>query len=164
MPSELGTRLRDKLIPLVDKINGKVETKLGLRQFRVYLELWEWSGSEPGDGAFSLVSSLELGSDIAGDNLYGGPPEIKDGRIGASDADGTRERGTVVLSGISLEQFKESELLPPTPAANQEWFWRVSEARGQGHADRYYKRRKPPISDWDGAGGWVVELERSAAP
>jgi len=49
-------KLRDKLLPVFDKVARGIPNKLGLRQYDVTLRIVSWSGARPGLGVKTVVN------------------------------------------------------------------------------------------------------------
>ena len=63
------SKLRDKLLPVFDKVARGIPNKLGLRQYDVSLRVVSWSGSRPGMGTKTIndtaitVNQGQVGND-----------------------------------------------------------------------------------------------------
>ena len=159
MLSTLGTTILDKLVPVVDKIRGSIHPIIGDRQWVVTVVVRTWPSGRRGDRTISpteVVTTItprprvQFKSDENGVHF-----EMKGhGRV---------EEGRCTLSEISLT-YSEDQLMPRGLAANQEFFYRVTDAYGQNIKTRYYVPEGPPAPDRGEKDlGWVVRLRRREA-
>jgi hypothetical protein len=124
--------LGDVLIGVVDDIRREVRAALGTRPFRVAIVTRTWSSGRPGVGTpTDVVLEIEP------------PPMVTDlsTRLDLRPA-GREEEGDVLLTEVSL-RYTEPELHPSTRGAT-EWFYRITDAHGQGTLPRFYTVTKPP--------------------
>ncbi len=115
---------RDDLIAMVDEIRGDVlDTELGMRLHTVETVLRTWSGTRPGDGTpTDVVVVLDP------------PPKVLTPR-GRQQDGGREQRVDLVVSKISAA-LAESALTGGTLAANQRFYWRITD--GDGGTPAYY--------------------------
>lgn len=106
--------LRDQLKGCVDKILG-IREDIGAQLADVYLIERSWSGERPGDGQYVDASVL-----------LSPTPEIVDYShdIRVSEA-GAYKTGDIILKGISMNKWSESQLLTITEQKNVERFYKV---------------------------------------
>jgi hypothetical protein len=123
--------LVSRLIPTVDKIR-QLYTDLGLRTYRVFLVVTDWSGGERGRGTMTELARTEIL-----------PTPRVDGVTGVSQilhATGLEEEGSISVSQISVK-YSEDDLLGTVPLVQDstdrrtgkksvEFFWEVVEDRG----------------------------------
>jgi hypothetical protein len=68
------TKLRDKLLPVFDKVARGIPNKLGLRQFDISLRIVSWSGTRPGLGTKTVTDyPVTVNQNTAGNNR----PKVK---------------------------------------------------------------------------------------
>ena len=144
----IGDNLVDSLLEVVDDLRGDLHPAMGVRQWRVYTVLRTWSGTEVGDGTKTDTETQILPQPLVSYDLAN---KLTPG--------GVDDDGIVTLSEISLT-YTEAELVGPTLAANQEWFFVLRDAHGQGMPDRYFGVKDPPKPDRIQTIGWIVRLIR----
>lgn len=154
MPSSIiGTNLIDSLIEVVDSIRSSLHPDLGVRQYNVTLVKRTWSGGSVGDGTAEFDSQTVM--DPQPLVLWEG----RDYRLSPSAGCGLVDAGNCTLKEVSLT-FTESELLGLGLTAGQEFYYRISDAHGQGIATTYWIPTGPPIPDRESDIGWIVSLRR----
>ena len=72
-------------------------------------------------------------------------------------ASGLDETWQIVLTEISLT-YTEAELSGQTSTANQEVYYKLVDAQGNGMATRYFDVHRPPVPDRDKGIGWILTL------
>lgn len=150
----LGSNLVDELVPVADEIRAELYPDLGVRQHRVYVEKWRWSGTERGDGNASQLSSLEITP----------RPVIDEDALRAPlPAGGQQDEGTLVLTGVSLT-YTEAELTGGVLLATDSYFWKVVDGNGQSIQVRWYQLDDPPKADREREIAWRVTLRRVEGP
>ena len=76
---------------------------------------------------------------------------------------GLEEAGQIVLTEISLT-YTEAELSGQTATANQEVYYKLVDAQGNGMATRYFDVHRPPVPDRDKGIGWILTLNARTDP
>jgi hypothetical protein len=142
--------LVDDLMETIDELRREIPVELGARQYRAYLVLRQWTGSERGEGSFTdaeteitpppLVESLK-----GTDRLYS---------AGLDEADVVR------LKEISFS-YTEAELTGPELDRNQQWLVRLKDAYGQQIRTRDFVLQGSPWPDRIKDIGWTVNLVRA---
>jgi hypothetical protein len=141
--------LVDSLLTTVDSVRDLYRT-LGATQWRVFTVRRVWSGTHRGEGT-SVDTAVELLP----------TPLVTDMRGRALDPAGMHEDGQVMLKELSLT-YTEAQLLGGTVAANEEWFYKLVENRGQHIVTRFYNVGKaPPQPDRMQTIGWIITLNRA---
>lgn len=128
--NEVGNTLADRLSPMADRVR-QLNTKLGVRRYRVFLVHAVWSGPVVGSGVPQEVSRREILP----------TPKIRDmsSTLGVLRSFGLTEEGGITIDEISAS-FTEDDLtgktpdlvdstLPRTGIANGQFFWEVVEVR-----------------------------------
>lgn len=146
MPSVLGSNLVDSLVPAIDEIRGTIHPALGTRQYRVFTVKRTWSGARRGEGSPSYVVTEILPQ-----------PKLTDGSRNEMGPGGLEEEGQATLTEVSLS-YAESDLYQPALTDSQEFYYRVTDAQGQGLGARYYVPSAPPTADRDGDVAWRIQL------
>lgn len=154
MPATLGNSIVDKLIPKVDAIRAKLYGLAGTRQHAVHVVRRRWDGGRRNVGAATIVSDAAMSPPPAVLDAKGKPLSYEATPIGRD------EEGEIELHEVSLT-MTEAELLGTPIAANEEWYFRVTDAHGQGIRPRYYVPSKPPRADREKEIGWIVYLKRA---
>jgi hypothetical protein len=146
----LGSNLVDDLVPTVDELRADLYADMGVTQWAVHVIKRQWSGQRRNEGVATIVSDVTLTP----------PPMLKDGDKWALIASGRDERGEVELTGVSLT-YTEAELTGGTLEDNEEWYYKLVDAQGQGQDAQYYVLAKPPSTDRTGELGWELTLKRA---
>lgn len=151
--------LADDLVGVADLVRGTVHEALGTRPYVVDLVTITWSGTRPGDGTASVaVEAVSPAPRV--------PQYVRDEmRPGGRD-----EEGTIEVTEIS-GTYSEAELYKPPGAVlvrNVEFFWRVTDAHGQGARPRWYVPAAPPKSrrgdEKDAQADWSIRLRLVEPP
>jgi len=149
-PGQVRGTLASRLVPVVDSIRS-LNSKFGIRPYRVFMVHSQWTGGEPGVGYENITSRIEITP----------TPRIKD-----MDAVNTimRETGLTEEGDVEVDQisarFTEDDLtgrtpdlndpnLPRTTGAAFDFYWEVVENRGQSPnavIRRFNPRNVPGLS------------------
>jgi hypothetical protein len=121
-----------------------------VRQFHVDLIKRQWSGTRRGDGTASVLSTVRLDP----------RPLVTDTANKVLQQYGLDEEGQIMLKEVSLT-YTEQDLTGGTLADNQEFYYRLTDANGQGIAPRYFIPDKQVRPDRDKDIGWIVRLRRA---
>lgn len=124
--------LASKLVPVVDKIR-QLNSRFGIRPYRVFMVHTQWTGGEPGVGDEMILSRIEILPTPRVRGMEGIDTNVL--------ATGLTEEGTVEVDQISA-RLTEDDLLGRTPDLNDpnqqrtiagpvDFFWEIVEARGQ---------------------------------
>jgi hypothetical protein len=143
------TVLVDSLVPLVDDLRSSLHPVLGTRPHTVEVVTRTWSGDRLGEGASNDVA-VELSP----------PPRVRTNVRGELRPAGLEEEGDIVIDEISLT-YTEAELAPAVSSPS-EFFYRVTDAHGQGQRVREYVPRRPPeVLRGDPDIGWRIVCRRT---
>jgi hypothetical protein len=144
----LGSNLIDRLIPMADRLRGQLNAQFGTRPFRVSTVLRSWSGAEQGDGDY-----LDVITEITP------APRVRfwDRYKWVMTPLGTHEDGTIRVDEISLS-YTYDALSDTSCRVNQQFFFVLRDAHGQGQALRLLKQSKPPFVDREKTIGWICDL------
>lgn len=152
----LGANLVDELVPMIDELRGDLHSAMGVRQFRVYLVKRRWSGTCRGEGTPTFVYQNEI------------TPQPKVDLLSALETFGVQfrqtefgreEEGDIFVTEVSFT-YTEAELLGGTLANNEEFYYRLVDAYGQGIQTRYFIPSRPPESDRVKTMGYRLQLRR----
>ena len=154
----LGDNLIDDLVPDVDDLRGYLNADFGTRPFDCQTILRTWLGESGlnGDGDFrDVVTTITPAPRI----------EQWAGSKWVLLAAGVHEDGTIRVSEVSLS-YTYAELTGAGIGAgpggslqqNQQFFYRLVDAHGQGQEDRILKQSRPPFVDREKTIGWVMWL------
>lgn len=142
------TVLVDSLVPLVDDLRGSLHPVLGTRAHTVEVITRTWDGGRlgvgtPGDVALAISP----------------PPRVRQRTRTELRPAGTEEEGDVIIDEISLT-FTEAELHPAVTDP-VEFFYRITDAHGQGQRVREFVPRRPPEAlRGDPDIGWRIVCRR----
>jgi hypothetical protein len=142
----IGSNLVDSLLSTVDDLRGSLNTDMGTRQWRVYVQRRTYASGVVGSGAWT-ATEIELTP---------APLVAPDDRTFNDSPGGRDEGGFVTLSEVSLT-YTEDELNPPY-ILGSEIFYRLAEAHGQSQADRLFQLADPPKADRVETIGWIIRL------
>lgn len=156
MASVLDKTIVDGLLPVVDSIRSSVHGFAGDRQYVVKLVRRVWSGPQ-----------RYQGEDRLEEVILDPPPRVQfenlQSRSYTLRPEGRQEDGVVKLSEISLAKYQEDDLTGGDVPLNQEFYWALEDAHGQGVRRREYILAGPPIADREKDIGWTVYLKRAEA-
>lgn len=149
----LGENLIDDLVPTVDELRTDLYEDFGVTPRVVRLIRRQWSGTRRGEGTVTVTFEhvMEPAPLFVDKVRYRLMPHGKD------------LTGDAMLLEVSLT-YTETELSGGTLAANEEFFYQISDARGQGVATDYFVPKEPPIVDRDQSIGWKVTLTHVEVP
>lgn len=146
--SVLGESLVDDLVNDIDELRGELHSDFGVRAFRVYTVMRTWTGQQVGEGDFlDTVTEITPQPRVA----------FWDGYKFVLSPIGTHEDGEVQVSEISLTHTY-AELSGGQVALNQQWFFVLVDAFGQGCPNRYLRINRPPFPDREKNIGWELRL------
>jgi|SRR5208283_1668951 len=146
----LGDNLIDDLMPDVDDLRGDLNADFGTRPFDCQTVLRTWLGDSgmEGDGDFrDVVTTITPAPRV----------EQWDGYKWVLLAAGVHEDGIIRVSEVSLT-YTWAELTGGTLEKNQQFFYRLVDAHGQGQEDRVLRQSKPPFVDREKTIGWILWL------
>lgn len=140
--------LVDALVPdVIDGLRDALQPALGVRAYRTYRIVRTWSGVEPGDGTFA---------DVAGELRPYPRVLVWDGFRFEQAPAGVIKSGRVRLTEVSLT-YSQSDLAPAL-SGNQELFYAIGDANGQGSSVSLFANVQPPYIDREKDMGWVLNL------
>jgi hypothetical protein len=151
--ASLGTSLVDSLVTMVDDLRYTLNSDMGVRQFRVWTIRRKWSGQYVGEGALAVTQVTEIIP----------PPRVVLTDTHNLTEGGLQETGTAELHEVSLAA-SEADLLGFPVAANEEFFYVLRDALGQGVSTRLYIPQDHPWPDREKEIGWIVKLRRVDLP
>ena len=145
----LGTNLIDDLVPDVDDLRGDLNADFGTRPFNMQTVLRTWAGQMEGDGdTHDVVTTITPAPRV----------EQWNGYKWVLLAAGVHEDGEIRSSEVSLS-YTFAELVGPSDIAeNQQFFYRLVDAHGQGQEERILRQNRPPFVDREKTIGWVLWL------
>lgn len=148
--------LVDSLVPdVIDGLREDLHPAFGVRAYRVYRVIRTWTGRTAGEGRYT---------DAATELRPQPRVSVWSGLKYVQATCGIRELGDVQLSEVSLT-YSAEQLDPRTLRANQELFYALGEANGQGSPLRVWAHQAPPFIDREKTMGWLLFLRRvEAAP
>ena len=156
----LGSNLVDELVGVADDIRRELfagDNDLGVRQYVVKRVRRSWDGGAVGDGNVTTVY----------DEAIDPPPLLVeiDSKGVAREATpaGGEERGSLRLDEVSLS-YTEAEIAPVDLPRGDEFYYRISDARGQGIAPRFFAVMGKAIPDRESSLGWKIPIARSITP
>jgi len=146
--------LVDSLVTdVIDGLREDLHPQFGVRAYRVYTVRRTWMGEMQGEGEHTdVVTEIRPQPLVA----------VWDGLRFTVSGCGLDTEGFVRLTEVSLA-LTEAELTGQPLAANEQWFFRIGEAHGQGTTDRYYTLDAPPFIDRIKDMGWVLRLRKVEA-
>jgi hypothetical protein len=155
-PFEAAHTLAAKLAPIADGIRQSVAVGLGIRPYRVFLIVTEWSGSERGEGLEEVVSETEI--------LPTPRVEMITNFQNTPFSAGMLERGGLKIDRVSAVRYTEDDLsgfaVTTAEVENRNFYWEVTEdGRGDVPAARRRCRFLGAHRAADAA-EWVVYVER----
>lgn len=146
--------LVDSLVPdVIDGLRDELHPAFGVRAYRVYRVIRTWTGKAVGEGRHS--------DDAAELRPY---PRVAvwTGLKYVQATCGIRELGDVQLSEVSLT-YSAEQLDPRALGKNQECFFALGEANGQGSPLMVWAHAAPPFIDREKTMGWILMLRRAEA-
>lgn len=146
--------LVDSLIPdVIDGLREELQPTFGVRAYRVYRVIRTWTGKTAGEGA-----RTDVGHELRPQ------PRVRqwDGVRLQQAACGVRELGDVRVTEVSLT-YTDAQITGQPLRANQEIFYAIGEAHGQGSPLRVWAFSQPPFVDREKDLGWVLWLRRAEA-
>lgn len=148
--------LVDSLVPdVIDGLREELHPAFGVRAYRVYRVIRTWTGRAVGEGS---------SSDAAAELRPQPRVMMWNGLKYVQATCGLRELGDVELREVSLT-YTDEQLDPKGLAKNQELFYALGEANGQGSPLRLWTVTAPAFIDRERDMGWVLHLRRvEAAP
>jgi hypothetical protein len=151
----LGQDLIADLVPVVDEIRGELNPDFGTRPYRVFRVKRRWTGAGRGDGQALTVFDTEITPqpDVA---LPSQAEALKYELLPT----GKQEAGGILLKEVSLT-YTHDELAGGALGPTEEFYFRVTDALGQGLPNRYFVPATPPVVDRDKTIGWIVPLARA---
>jgi hypothetical protein len=140
--------LIDSLVGVIDDLRGDLNAAFGTRPFRCFTVMRSWTGQEQGEGDYS---------DVVNELIPAPRVRFWDGYKWVMTPLGTHEDGTIRIDEVSLT-YTYDDLSPQGLRLNQQFFYVLAEANGQGQANRYLKQSKPPFVDREKTIGWICDL------
>ncbi len=156
MASTFDTSILDDLIPsVVDPLRSDLYPLTGIRAYTVAIIRRRWSGSRRGQGTPTVLTTVTLDPQ----------PKVTFESMQQSlrfdmQATGRQEEGEVTLTEVSL-QLQEADLTGDPIAITDEFYYKITDAHGQGSKARYYVIKAPPQIDRDKDIGWRIQLRRA---
>ena len=147
----LGTNLVDRLVPMTDRLRGRLNAMAGVRQYSVYRVRRTWSGARRGEGTATTTLREEVTP---------APKVSFAGLKSALEPAGLLEDGGALLTEVSLT-YTEAELTGRPLAANEEFLLELVDIQGQASRSRYFEPTDAPlVVDRERDIGWRVPLRR----
>lgn len=146
----LGDNLVDDLVPTVDELRSDLYQSFGVSEWDVYMVRRSWDGARVGEG--TAIYDQET--------LMDPPPLFDDGERWQKMPHGRDNQGRSKLLEVSLT-YTDTELTGGLLGRNEEFYYRLVDARGQDRANQYYVPAGSPVVDRNKSIGWIVELERA---
>lgn len=146
----LGSNLVDSLVPIADSLRDSLHTDFGVRQFKVWTVLREWTSGTIGDGDYT-----DTETEIEPQPLV--EPYNTEFNL---EPCGIDEAGYVELREISLT-YTEAELMGAVTEGGEQWFIKLTDAHGQEIADSYWLLKERPFPDRIKDIGWKMRLLRA---
>ena len=144
----------DLVTDVIDGLRGDLHPQFGIRAYRVYTVLRQWSGGQVGRGT-ATDTVVELDPQPLVEAWNGLRFQLRDC--------GLDELGEVRVREVSLT-YTEAELIGPKPLpAGAQWFIRIGEAHGQANRDKHFLHTKPPYVDRERDMGWILWLRSAEA-
>lgn len=141
--------LVDSLVTdVIDGLRGDLHPAFGVRAYRVYTVLRQWSGRSVGEGSYQdTETEIDPQPFVA----------RWDGLRFNLEPCGIDELGEIVLTEVSLT-YTEAELTGRPLEQNQQFMIKLTDAHGQQSTEKYFIHTKPPYVDREEDMGWVVWL------
>lgn len=139
--------LVDSLVDMIDGLREELHPQFGVRAYRLYRVIRTWSGRTTGEG-----KSTDDAAELRPQPRFW----VWNGFRYVQMTCGINEAGDVKLTEVSLTYT--SEQLDPRLRANQEIFFALADAHGQGSPVRLWTHRQPPFIDREKDMGWVLTL------
>lgn len=153
--ASLADNLVNDLVLVADELRG-LRGDFGQNPWAVYRVVRTWSGARPGAG-----TATDVATEITPTPRVGWV-EGESGRIRFDlPPTGMYEKGEIVLAEVSLT-YTFAEVKGTTASANLEVFYKLTDAQGNGMADRWFTVSAPPAPDREKSIGWVVSLRAKA--
>ncbi len=154
----LDDSLVDQLLGMVDDVRGSLNPAMGVRQFRVFVVRRQWTGGVRGPGGSSGVPVLTSEVELLPQPAFAEPNTQQALHYELPPA-GRDEEGMASLSEVSLT-YTEVDLTGGVIGPDEDFYYRVVDAHGQGIPARYYQPSGPPFADREKTIGWRVGLRR----
>lgn len=146
--------LVDSLVTIIDDIRSNVADPLGCYHFGVSLVTVVPTTRRAGDPSEKTITEVAL---TPKPKVH--PYEFNNKLEGC----GIDEWGLVKVDEISLT-YTETELTGRDKPEGAEFFWKLTEAHGQGVVARYYTVDRPPFPTRGCCSGWQIVLRRAKDP
>ncbi len=159
-PALIGTATLDDavlvdslVVDVIDGLRDQLHPQFGVRAYRVFRVIRSWSGRVAGEGKFTdEAAELRPYPRLA----------MWDGFHYAQATCGIREVGDVKVTEVSLT-YTAAQLDPHNLRPNQELFFGLADANGQGSPVRLWSHKQPPFIDREKDLGWCMYLHRVEA-
>lgn len=143
------TVLVDSLVlDVIDGLRDELHPAFGVRAYRAYRVIRTWTGKLSGEGRFA---------DVAAELRPQPKIEMWDGIRWAQMTCGLNDAGEIRLAEISLT-YTEAQITAQPLGKNQDLFYAITEAHGQGTATRLFGISRPPYIDRERTMGWMIYL------
>jgi hypothetical protein len=142
--------LVDSLVPeVIDGLREDLHPDFGVRAYRVYRVIRTWSGKRAGDG---------VSSDLVGELRPQPLVKVWTGLRLELASCGVDQLGEIALTEVSLT-YTETQLTGGGGLTmQQELFYGITDAHGQGTIRKLFAITRPPYIDRIKDMGWVVWL------
>lgn len=151
MAAVLDTSIIDSLLTTVDDIRGDLLPTSGLRAYRVFTVRRTWGGARRGEGSYVDVKTELLPS----------PAVTFQSRSYNLMPTGRHEESDATLTELSLAAYVEADLTGGKLQANEQFFYMLEDAHGQGVQPRAFHTNGAPEVDRVKGLGWRVYLKRA---
>ena len=153
----LTDNLVNELVPVADELR-ELRDDFGLNPWRVYRVVRTSAGGRPGSGAITDVATEITPTPKVG------WVDAETGRVRFGlPPSGLYETGEIVLAEVSLT-YTFDELKGTTTSAGVQVFYKLTDAQGNGTADRWFTVSSPPAPDREKSIGWTISLKRGGGP
>lgn len=151
--------LVDSLVAdVIDGLRGELHPAFGVRSYRLFTVLRQWTGKTAGEG-----TSTDTEDEILPQPLIEPWEGVGSGLQLDLKTCGMDEIGQITVREVSLTYTEDDLRGPASLARNQQWFLKLTDAHGQGTRQKYFIHGKPPYVDRVRDMGWIMWLREAKA-